>query len=403
MVATIPLVDDDVSAHPVETLKALTDEDIVIVAAQLWGDDYPNAPTEAFPFAQLPFRLEDADVRSEWEGQPAPNVPEYILLGNIRGQHLEVRVFFGTQSPASSVLAKAQSELDRLIPPDERSVYPLIVYRMSGGYAGFVHEGVIFENGEGQVSDGQSGGLHPRPVGFQVSLDSLMALKRLFDQAPWPAQGTITFAPPEGVMVADGVEFRVSYNGGTVEGTQGYEPAWLTTILQELETLNGTEPNQEGTIPARSEEVEIVRGEEHWDPESGSPPPPDPKVLWRMVAFVRGEDVCFEMQDPVEDADPVEWCDVSVMRGDSHLVVFEAKGYPSRDHTFLFGVVSAQVATLKFWNQNGMQTDIELDSSPPWLPSSVRLFDIGAIPLSDRYRATALDADGDVVAEVERG
>jgi len=66
----------------------------------------------------LPLHIADADARTSWEGQIAPNVPEYLLLANVDGRQVEVRIFFGTLDPGPDVLQAAQEELEGLaLPP----------------------------------------------------------------------------------------------------------------------------------------------------------------------------------------------------------------------------------------------------------------------------------------------
>jgi hypothetical protein len=57
-----------------------------------------------------------ADFRHDrgWEGQPAVNVPQYVLFTSLRHHVLDVRVFFGTQHPSSRLRAGAQAELATL-------------------------------------------------------------------------------------------------------------------------------------------------------------------------------------------------------------------------------------------------------------------------------------------------
>jgi hypothetical protein len=59
----------------------------------------------------------DADVRHSIEGQPNPDVPEYVLWQRVNGFVLDVRVFFGSQEPIDAVVSDAQAELERLAVP----------------------------------------------------------------------------------------------------------------------------------------------------------------------------------------------------------------------------------------------------------------------------------------------
>jgi hypothetical protein len=62
-----------------------------------------------------PCRLADADVRPGWEGQPAPNVPEYLLLASTPGgTDVEIRVYFGRSHATPEQIAAADTQLARL-------------------------------------------------------------------------------------------------------------------------------------------------------------------------------------------------------------------------------------------------------------------------------------------------
>jgi len=103
-------------SFPSDTMRSLPTEGVVIVASVVGRGASPNVN---FPARSLPLRLSEAQVLESWEGQIAPNVPEYRLLATVDGRWLDVRVFFGMLSPSASTLAAAQEELDRLrLPPE---------------------------------------------------------------------------------------------------------------------------------------------------------------------------------------------------------------------------------------------------------------------------------------------
>ncbi len=92
-------------------LRRLPASGIVIVAS-----GYQEAsPRPALPAGRrLPYRLSEFRRDAGWEGQPAVNVPQYVLAAS-RGNHLrDVRVFFGTQEPSDREMARAQAELGTL-------------------------------------------------------------------------------------------------------------------------------------------------------------------------------------------------------------------------------------------------------------------------------------------------
>jgi len=111
--ATVPVADRP-GDFPEETMKRLPPEGIVV-----WACSYVAGPNGASNFspATLPLHLSEADVQAAWEGQPNPDVPQYVLWRSANGYDLDVRVFFGTEHPPAQRLAEAQTELDRLEVP----------------------------------------------------------------------------------------------------------------------------------------------------------------------------------------------------------------------------------------------------------------------------------------------
>jgi hypothetical protein len=73
---------------------------------------------DSFPKLDLPLTLSGAQLRRGWEAQPAPNIPEYVIWGWIKGQFVDVRLYFGTQMPRETMLANANTELARLQIPE---------------------------------------------------------------------------------------------------------------------------------------------------------------------------------------------------------------------------------------------------------------------------------------------
>jgi hypothetical protein len=107
-----------VAGIPERTMRSLGADDVLITAWLPPGTQPLASPNVNFPTSQLPPLLSTADVAESWEGQVAPNVPEYRIWMTVDGRFLDVRVYFGTRHPSSGVLAAAQAELDRLrLPP----------------------------------------------------------------------------------------------------------------------------------------------------------------------------------------------------------------------------------------------------------------------------------------------
>lgn len=94
-------------------LKRLTPSGIVIWASNAGRGE----PTEVFTKAVWPLKLPSFRLDHSWEGQPAPNVQQRLRWATVAGWHLDVRIYFGTQHPSGTTIAKAQAELARLLLP----------------------------------------------------------------------------------------------------------------------------------------------------------------------------------------------------------------------------------------------------------------------------------------------
>jgi hypothetical protein len=108
--ATTATFHESVGVFPDRTLAALPRDGIVVAA---W--DYGRAPKrDLSPTRRLPYKLVEFRHDRGWEGQPAVNVPEYVLFASLRHHILDVRVFFGRQHPSGRLRARAQAELATL-------------------------------------------------------------------------------------------------------------------------------------------------------------------------------------------------------------------------------------------------------------------------------------------------
>ncbi len=95
---------------PGETLRRLPPGgSVIFVDAFRTPSTLPKAAARP-----LPYRLPDFRDDRGWEGQPAVNVPRYVLFTSRDGHMVDVRVFFGTQAPSERLRARAQAELDTL-------------------------------------------------------------------------------------------------------------------------------------------------------------------------------------------------------------------------------------------------------------------------------------------------
>lgn len=109
---TVPL-HDPVGTFPGATLARLPANGIVILA---WGYR-PKSPPPPLPLPAslpLPYHLPQFRHDKGWEGQPAANVPLYVLFTSLRHHLLSVYVFFGTQHPGADQMRRAQTELNTL-------------------------------------------------------------------------------------------------------------------------------------------------------------------------------------------------------------------------------------------------------------------------------------------------
>src|SRR4051812_24913986 len=103
--ATVPFASHDLSHTsdgaltqadwPNETMKALPSDGVLIIAAFPDPGERAQNASSVFPERSVPLQLSDASVETRWEGQVAPNVPEYVLRAALNGQDVEIRVFFG--------------------------------------------------------------------------------------------------------------------------------------------------------------------------------------------------------------------------------------------------------------------------------------------------------------------
>ncbi|MDP9227095.1 MAG: hypothetical protein M3P18_25265, partial [Actinomycetota bacterium] len=110
--------DHNLYGYPRGILASLPPDGVLISAAMLMPDKFPARPGPNFPQRALPLQLSQAQRQSYWETQPAKNVPQFLLLGVVKRQYVDVRVFFGTQHPSLRTLQAAQQELNNLRIPD---------------------------------------------------------------------------------------------------------------------------------------------------------------------------------------------------------------------------------------------------------------------------------------------
>jgi hypothetical protein len=106
--ATTARFHEPASVFPDSTLRELPPHGIVLYAAD-YGRMSQLPRRRPLPYVLAEFRHDHG-----WEGQPAPNVPQYVLFTSLPGHLLDVRVYFGTQSPPGGLTGRAQAELGSL-------------------------------------------------------------------------------------------------------------------------------------------------------------------------------------------------------------------------------------------------------------------------------------------------
>jgi hypothetical protein len=106
--ATTLRFNEPTDVFPGATLRHLPPDGIVVYGAD-YGRSSRLPRRRGLPYALAEFRHDHG-----WEGQPAPNVPQYVLFTSLYGHLLDVRVFFGTQDPSRGLTDRAQAELSSL-------------------------------------------------------------------------------------------------------------------------------------------------------------------------------------------------------------------------------------------------------------------------------------------------
>jgi hypothetical protein len=111
---------DGIYSDPDSPLRNLPDDGIVLVVWLGSPDQVPAPPTREGTYVdrELPLQLSDADVELNWRGMPNGHTPQYLLLGRVKEQRVDVRVYFGTTQPSDDLVQVAQEELERLNIPD---------------------------------------------------------------------------------------------------------------------------------------------------------------------------------------------------------------------------------------------------------------------------------------------
>ncbi len=132
--ANVPFAADDVvhglvepSGLPYSTLLNLPPRGIVIVTTMVPETNPHLAPiptNPVYPEVELPLRLRDGVPWVQWGAQVRPDQPlaQYQLRAHIRGQNVDVVVYFGTSHPSTSQLGAAQRQLEGLVVRSQQTV-----------------------------------------------------------------------------------------------------------------------------------------------------------------------------------------------------------------------------------------------------------------------------------------
>jgi hypothetical protein len=95
------------------TRRSLPDDGVLIAASAVFRSRNPLPPHADFPAQTLPLRLPSGSPETAWEGY-SEGLSRYTMGGTVNGRFIVVNVYFGSEAPSESVIARAQEELDRL-------------------------------------------------------------------------------------------------------------------------------------------------------------------------------------------------------------------------------------------------------------------------------------------------
>jgi len=123
MVANVPFEPEDAanglaepSALPYATLLGLPHDGIVIVASFIARSEETYV-SHWYPARKLPLSVDEATPYIDAGTQVRPDAPlgQYQLRAAVKGQHVDVQMYFGVTRPGPKLLAEAQSQLDDLV------------------------------------------------------------------------------------------------------------------------------------------------------------------------------------------------------------------------------------------------------------------------------------------------
>jgi hypothetical protein len=193
---------DLVQFRPGGTLRRLPPDGVVIIASLPFPPEAPQPGAPNFPDRTLPLNLEDSRGCGEWEGEVSTTVPECLILGQVDGLDVDVRVYFGTPNPTDAARAEADAELARLRFPAVESSPSAPAPLQTGTAELDQHGGIsILIPGGWSFLEDPSGPDEPKTV-FAVSN---VPIPQGGDCAPTTAQDAL---PPDGVLA-----WAIEYHG----------------------------------------------------------------------------------------------------------------------------------------------------------------------------------------------
>jgi hypothetical protein len=84
----------------------------------IWATTASRGHYDGFKYDAWPPRLSHFRVDRDWEGQPQARIQQRLLWFTSHGWSFDVRVYFGTQHPSAALMARVQTELNRLTLPN---------------------------------------------------------------------------------------------------------------------------------------------------------------------------------------------------------------------------------------------------------------------------------------------
>jgi len=213
------------------TAGALSPDGIVMAVLIESGPYRWEEPNGNFPERSFPISLQDARIDHNWETQPDPDIPQYLLLGTVAHRWLDVRVYFGRQDPTSEQLAAAQTRLDDLFMNAPASLGGSVAFLPDQGWQTKVDTPPV---SDGFATPGDV------PVAAWTTNADLPPGDPTNTYPAGPSNDQIAALPAGGIVVAAS---QTLFTSNPIERTGTYPAHHLTLGLDEFELSSG---GQEG-------------------------------------------------------------------------------------------------------------------------------------------------------------